>query len=112
VTPLALVALLVFTTANTAALLYLIRYVTRYRLDIGRIAGVMAADLLENNQIAELSETAIRTFVRERYATMCALFGLPSAPADEIADRVYAYVVAALGDRPRRWAGEGVALYE
>ena len=85
-------------------------YVTRYRLDVGRIAGVMAADLLERSDPRELSETAVRAFVRERYASMCALFGLPSGPADAIADRVWGHVTAAGGPAPQR--AQGVALYE
>ena len=109
-TELGFVALLVFTAANTAALLWLVVYVTRYRLDVGRVAGVMAADLLERSDPRELSEAAVRAFVRERYAAMCALFGLPSAPADAIADRVWGYVTAATGEQPQRVAGS--ALYE
>ena len=93
-------------------ILWAVFWRTRFRIDIGRIAGVMAADLLERGDAETLTEAAIRAFVRERYATMCALFGLPSGPADAIADAVVAYVTQATGEPPRQWAGELRSLYE
>lgn len=105
------VLLLLATAINTAAIVAFVLWQSRYRLDVGRIAGVMAADLLERYEAGELEETAVRTFVRERYASMCALFGLPTAPGDVIADRVWGHVTAAAGERPARALGER-ALYE
>ena len=107
-----LLLLVALAATNTVATIGFVLWRLRYRIDAGRIAGVMAADLLERGDANTLTETAIRTFARERYATMCALFGLPTAAGDAIADRVVAYVAQATGEPPPQWAGELRGLYE
>lgn len=87
-------------------------YFVRWRFDARRMADVLAADLLEkyDADIVDLSEQGVQDATRMQYIQIAATFGLPSAPADEIAARVWQRVQDARGEMPRQ---DGVAtLYE
>lgn len=84
----------------------------RYRFDVGRVADVMAADLMERyrDDLHTLSQKGVRDFARNRYLQLAATFGLPSGLVDVVCDRVAKTIADAQGDEPQRV--EGVAIYE
>lgn len=87
-------------------------YFVRWRFDARRMADVLAADLLERYgaDVVDLSEKGIKDAARRQYIQIAASFGLPSGPADEIADNVWRRIDAARAEAPQQ---DGIpTLYE
>jgi hypothetical protein len=98
-----------------AAVLAFVAWRLRWSVDLERVAGAIAADILERHEdvIYTLEPFGTRALARSRYLALCGLAGLPEGAADWVADRVWGYVVKAQNRRPET-AGEGevIALYE
>ena len=97
-------------TANVMLIILLLLHMAflvwrwRYRFDAGRVADVMAADLIEKYQddIYQLSEDGVKKYATQRYMEIAASVGLPSAPADFVANRAWDWIAQAQGEQPTR----------
>ena len=80
-----------------AGLLY---YRARFQVDLERVAGALAAKLLEDyrGELHTLDESGTRQYFRERYIALVATFGLPGQGTDWVVDRGWAYILEAQKD--------------
>lgn len=104
----ALTLLVLLTLANTAVLAYALLYNRRWRIDTARIAGAIAANLIDRygGDTWRLDEAGTKRAARERYLELCGAFGLPETAVTDIAAGVWALIA------PTREDPEGVAFYE
>lgn len=96
-----------------AAVVFYVVYRLRWSVDLERVAGAIAADILERHEdnVWVLEPFGTKGLVRTRYLELCAIAGLPESAADWTARRVWAYVekAQALEDAPAADLG---TLYE
>jgi len=100
----------------TIALLIAALYVwqrNRFIIDAGRVADLMAAQLLADyeGELFVLDSAGVKSYARNKYMQMVTEWGLPSAAVDRIADLVNGRVQLAQGHTEPATAVQ-VPIYE
>ena len=85
----------------------------RFRFDVGRVADVMAANLINEygDDVGNLSESGVKEFARKKYFEMALSFGLPTRLTDYVADRVATNIMELQGEQPQR-VSDAPVIYE
>lgn len=96
-----------------AAVLLYLAWRARWSVDLERVAGALAADILEGHEDAvfALEPFGTRAMARTRYLGLCGIAGLPERAAGWVAGRVWSYVEKAQS-MARPETAEVVSLYE
>ncbi|TXH19477.1 MAG: hypothetical protein E6R03_00445 [Hyphomicrobiaceae bacterium] len=66
-----------------------------YTIDISRVAGVLADDLLRDFAPYELSYQTTIQYLRTRYMRLVAKYGMPEAACNAVAEAGWKVVIAA-----------------
>lgn len=97
-----------------AAVATYVVYCARFSIDLERVAGAIAASLLETYaaEIETLEPEGTKRHARTRYLELCAFAGLPERAADWVAGRVWEYVAKAQGTEPAQVNRKEFSFYD
>lgn len=105
--------ILIIQLITLAAIGAYIVYRLRWSVDLDRVAGAIAANILERYEgdVWVLDSYGTQTMARTKYLELCGISGLPERAADWIGRRVWSYIERAQAvtesDQP-----DMVVLYE
>lgn len=80
-----------------------------HTIDVGKVAGILAADLLKDYAPAELTEQFATQYLRTRYMQLVGRYGMPASAVNHVVQAGWKIAVAA-GAVSRE--AQGFSFYE